>query len=290
MQRRTRVPARNSNGGKDGVEGRGNGQGHGSFLSSIFSHLAEARAELEDLASSVKNDEKYRGKVREREEQAVRVRLERCIALVKGVIRGAPGLMTPAHSNRGMGLLWEVSITVKQTGQRYPGSSSGIGGGMTGSISTGIGSTSVSAMASSGVGQLPPPPPPGETYALEVHPLETVGSLRERVAVTNGLGSRPECLRIGCQKPLSVDTQTVAEAGITDGTSIWTIAISGQVPGVVLGSQAERHRIDEVERRKGGQVHDGDVIAGQSGPFDELFRLLECAHGMAKVCVCEREK
>ncbi|CAN0542558.1 unnamed protein product, partial [Ectocarpus sp. 12 AP-2014] len=60
---------------------------------------------------------------------------------------------------------------------------------------------------------------------------------------------------------------------------------------------AERLRLEELARRTaaaaavsaaaaaggagaGVVAHDGDVIARQSGPFEELFRLLECAHGL----------
>ena len=299
MQRRTRAPNAEGDvrrGRPDAPGGGAQGQCHESFLSSIFSHLAEARAELEALAASKKSAKSdVTGGGGEREEQAVRVCLERCIGLVKGVVRGAPGLMTPAHSNRDMGLPLEVMISVKQTGARHASTGGGVSVSAVSSVpSTGSAVPSSSLASSTGVvasTSLPPPPPPlapPENYALEVHPLETLGSLRERVAATNGFGSLSEFTRLSCHKSLSGDTQTMLEVGVTDGTGIWTILSAASVQGVVRASQAERHRMDDAERRdveEKGLVHDGDVIAGQSGHFDELFRLLECAHGL-KVCMC----
>ncbi|CAM9396814.1 unnamed protein product, partial [Scytosiphon promiscuus] len=135
----------------------------------------------------------------QREEQAVRVRLERCLALVQGVIRGAPGVMTPAHSNRGMGLPWEVTVL---------------------------------------------------RFVLEVHPLETVGSLRARVACI--ARQAPDYTRLlSGGKAIQMDSSTISDAGVKDGTTLWT-----------LRSQTA-------------------LVEGMSiGPFEELFRLLECAHGL----------
>lgn len=291
------------------------GHGQQSFLSSIFLHLAEARKELESLASFKKTGGlrgaggNATGVVGDQEEHAVRVRLQRCLALVKGVIRGAPGIMTPAHSNRGMGLPWEVTLMVKAAPTKHV-SGGGISGGSNSSSSSGAATAS---MVSSVRLHAAPPPlagaaatpassssstawnsGPPDKYVIEVHPLETVGLLRARVAATNGLGNGADYTRLLCGgKALNVDGVTVADAGVTDGASIWTVGSSNAVPGVlntsgggavkhagsgrVLGTSGEVNLL----RRKGSIViHDGDVIAKQTGPFNELFRLLNCAHGL----------
>lgn len=248
----------------------------------------------------------------EREEQAVRVRLERCLALVQGVIRGAPGAMTPAHSNRGMGLPWEVTVLIKS-----PAGKQHLGGSLAGNAG---GSTSSAAAVTPTVLMHTPPPPltagtagaatavtaashswtsgPPERYVLEVHPLETVGSLRRRVAATNGLGLAADYTRLLLNaKAITVDAATVTEAGVKDGSSLWTLQSStALLDGMPVTTsvaqqqqqQAQRLRMEEMARRAGrgagagagGGVHDGDVIAEQNGPFEELFRLLECAHGL----------
>lgn len=366
MQRRTRAPPSPETEveldlDRDGMEGRGeasggeggdgpqsapppsvppSGGGHGqqSFLTSIFSHLAEAREELESLAARKKTSGAGVGvsvSVGEggggggdaegigagvcvasgsgREEQAVKVRLERCLALVRGVIRGAPGVMSPAHSNRGMGLPWEVSLYVRTNPSRYLGS----GGG----VSASVGSTSASAVSSTVPSHAPPPPlagpaaapsssssssasswnvGPNERFMLEVHPLETVGALRVRVADANGLGLTPEQTKLFCNgKLLQSETSTVLEAGVGDGANMWTIVNPNAASGSLSGGggvggggggahAAEKAWLEEAAKRRrqgggpggGGPMHDGDVIARQTGPFDELFRLLQCAHGL----------
>lgn len=304
--------------------------GQQSFLTSIFSHLAEAREELESLAARKKTGG---GGISGgggggggggmgglgtgtsgsgREEQAIRVRLERCLALVKGVIRGAPGVMSPAHSNRGMGLPWEVTVFVRTNPSRYVG-----GGGVSGNV----GSTAASAMSSTVPSHAPPPPLTGpaaapsstssssasswnsgsaEKFMLEVHPLETVGSLRARVAAMNGVGHAPELTKLFCNgKLLQTDAATVSEAGVGDGANMWMIVNPNAAAGTLGGGggiaggaggghAAEKARLEEAAKRRrqgggvggGGPIHDGDVIARQTGPFDELFRLLQCAHGL----------
>lgn len=327
MQRRTRAPP--SEEGADDVggngdsnlenpvrggvsdEGGGGGQVVQPFLASIFSHLAEAREELESLAAAkakakavkaagggLSGGELGGGVSEGGGEQAVRVRLERCLALVRGVIRGAPGIMTPAHCNRGMGLPWEVNVLVKQAklsggigvsgggglasntsssvsllssapSHAVPSLVAGVGVGVAGMGAVGAASASSSASV-----------PPQDRYVLEVHPLEAVGSLRERVTAASGLSVSADHMRIASTKTHNQDTQTVVEAGVVDGCLIWAIASTNHVAGALPRAQVERSRQDEMLRQKGGATHDGDVIAKQSGPFDELFRLLECAHGL----------
>ncbi|CAM9713485.1 unnamed protein product, partial [Ascophyllum nodosum] len=134
--------------------------------------------------------------------------------------------------------------------------------------------SAVSATSPAGSAVTSKSTPLPENYALEVHPLETVGSLRNRMAAVNGFGSLSEFTRLTCGKTLSGDTQTMLEVGVTDGTGIWTILSAASAQGVVRASQMERHPMGETER------HYGDVIAEQSVLFDELFRLLECARGL----------
>lgn len=298
------APSPQSSGGDDATSA-GGAHGQQSFLSSIFSHLAEARKELEALAAAKHasgssaaggggggvgqagvGDESDK-----RKEQAVRVRLERCLALVKGVIRGAPGVMTPAHSNRGMGLPWEVTVIIKSPVVKHLAAAGGGAGGLYGGASASISGTVVSTHSSlaGGAGATPgggttassswarPP----EKYVLEVHPLETMGSLRVRVAATNGLGQAADYTRLlSGGKTLNMDGHTVSEAGIGDGANMLTITSNTPILSGLSGAQAERSRLDAAARQEGGTMHDGDVIAKQSGPFDELFRLLECAHGL----------
>lgn len=311
----------------------GGGHGQQSFLTSIFSHLAEAREELESLAARKNTSDAGVGvsvsvggggsdgqgigaevsvaSGSGREEQAVKVRLERCLALVRGVIRGAPGVMSPAHSNRGMGLPWEVNLFVRTNPSRY------LGGG--GGVSASIGSTAASAVSSTVPSHAPPPPltgpaaapsssssssasswnsGPAEKFMLEVHPLETVGGLRSRVAATNGFGHAPEQTKLFCNgRLLQTDTSTVLEAGVGDGANMWMIVNPNAATGSLGGGGGvggggglalEKATLEEAAKRRrqgggsggGGPVHDGDVIARQTGPFDELFRLLQCAHGL----------
>lgn len=317
------TPASSSGGGGGGGGGHGDG-GQQSFLASIFLHLAEAREELESLAASKRSGGASSSAAGgEREEQAVRVRLERCLALVRGVIRGAPGVMTPAHSNRGMGLPWEVTVLIKSpAGKHHLGGSSANNSNNSNAVA-GVGGSSA---APSAVLMHAPPPPlatgvtagaatlapaashswtsgPPERYVLEVHPLETVGSLRKRVAATNGLGLTADYTRLLLNaKAITVDAATVTDAGVKDGCSLWTLQSStALLDGMPVTSsvahqqqqQAHRLRMEEMARRagrgigggggrggRGGAVHDGDVVAEQNGPFEELFRLLECAHGL----------
>ena len=224
--------------------------------------MTQARTELEALAASRNSANSECTEAEERQHEAVRVRQERQIAFLKEGVGGPSGMMT-AHRNRGLGLPLEVIISAKQTGARHAGT-----GG-----SFAVLAVSATSPAGSAVTNLP------ENYALEVHPLETVGSLRKRMAAVNGFGSLSEFTRLTCGKTLSGDTQTMLEVGVTDGTGIWTILSAASAQGVVRASQMERHPMGETER------HYGDVIAGQSVLFDELFRLLECARGL-KVCVC----
>ena len=297
-----------------GGAGDHGGGGQQSFLSSIFLHLAEAREELESLAASKRSGKSSAGG--EREEQAVRVRLERCLALVRGVIRGAPGVMTPAHSNRGMGLPWEVTVLIKSPAGKHLGSSpannnstAGAGGSSTSAVlmhapppplATGTGAVGTATLAPTAASHSWTSGPP-ERYVLEVHPLETVGSLRKRVAATNGLGLTADYTRLLLNaKAITVDAATVTDAGVKDGCSLWTLQSStALLDGMPVTSsvaqqhqqQAQRLRMEEIARRAGrgvgsasasagGAVHDGDVIAEKNGPFEELFRLLECAHGL----------
>ena len=225
--------------------------------------MTQARTELEALAASRKSE---CTEADEREHKAVRVRLEREIAFLKEGV-GGPSGKTAAHRNRGLGLPLEVVISAKQPGARHAGT-----GG-----SFAVSAVSATSPAGSAVTSKSTPLP--ENYALEVHPLETVGSLRNRMAAVNGFGSLSEFTRLTCGKTLSGDTQTMLEVGVTDGTGIWTILSAASAQGVVRASQMERHPMGETER------HYGDVIAEQSVLFDELFRLLECARGL-KVCVC----
>eukprot|EP00903_Cladosiphon_okamuranus_P009694 g9223.t1 len=314
----TLTPASSSSG--SGADDHGGG-GQQSFLSSIFLHLAEAREELESLAASKRSGNSSfagGGGGGEREEQAVRVRLERCLALVRGVIRGAPGVMTPAHSNRGMGLPWEVTVLIKSPAGKHLGGSSA-----NNNTNNNAGAGGSSATTSNVLMHATPPPlatgtaavagatlapaashswtsGPPERYVLEVHPLETVGSLRKRVAATNGLGLTADYTRLLLNaKAITVDAATVTDAGVKDGSSLWTLQSStALLDGMPVASsvaqqqqqQAQRLRMEEMARRAGrgiggragavGAVHDGDVIAEQNGPFEELFRLLECAHGL----------
>lgn len=322
---RDRLQDCNKNGSSGSVSSEGSdgrrsstssGHGHQSFLECIFSHLAVAREELESLAA-IKRSNGFVSEVTtgseavagatsvlggdssgtglansEREEQAVRVRLERCLTLVKGVIRGAPGVMTAAHSNRGMGLPGEITVMVKTSTTKHPSG-----------MSTNVSSIAAAVAASSAEGSsapshAAPPPltgplplsaPPPDRYILEVHPMETIGSLRVRVAATNGSGKPADYTRLlSGGKALTMDDKTCEEAGIADGSSVYTLVNSNALLLTGMGeAQAERARQDEAKRRAVGAMHDGDVVAKQNGPFDELFRLLECAHGM-EVSVRER--
>lgn len=314
---RDRIQGSNKNRSSGGVSSKGSdgrrsstssGHGHQSFLECIFSHLAEAREELESLAAKNRSNgiaskatsgsEALAGATSvlggdaagagvasaERETQAVRVRLERCLTLVKGVIRGAPGVMTAAHSNRGMGLPGEITVIVKTSAAKHPSGAS-----------TNVSSIAAAVAASSAEGSSAPshaaPPPltgpsplsaPPDRYILEVHPMETIGLLRVRVAATNGSGKPADHTRLlSGGKALTMDDKTCEEAGIADGSSVYTLVNSNALLLSGLGEpQAERARHDEAKRRAVGAMHDGDVVAMQTGPFDELFRLLECAHGM----------
>ncbi len=305
------------------ASGSADHRGQQSFLSSIFLHLAEAREELESLAASKGSGRggagRHGGGGSEREEQAVRVRLERCLGLVRGVIRGAPGVMTPAHSNRGVGLPWEVTVSIKPTGAAKHHH---LGGGGS-SVGTAAGAAATAATSTVSMHAPPPPlatgtaggaaatttavgvPPtawtsgPPERYVLELHPLETVRSLRTRVAATNGMGLSADYTRLLLNgKAVQVDSATVAEAGIRDGSGLWTLPSSTALLDGMPAQQAQaqhapRPKMDEAARRAGrgggggsgsgggsAAAHDGDVIAEQDGPFEELFRLLECAHGL----------
>ena len=96
------------------------------FIYYFFSPVAEARKELEGLAASKKSaTSEVAGGDRERQHQAVRVRLERHIAFLKRGVGGPSGLMM-AHRNRGMGLPLELVISVKQTGARHSGTGGSI--------------------------------------------------------------------------------------------------------------------------------------------------------------------
>lgn len=276
-------------------------QGHGQvFRDSIFSHLAEARKELEKLAEAKKasgspgaRDSGVRAgleveagtlsvaggngrSVGEAEEEAVRVRLRRCLGLLQGVIRGAAGKMTPAHADRGMGLPWEVSISMVVKGPPKHAAPAGM------SSTTAAGTASISSTSvvpGGGPAGALPSPPTSSKYVLEVHPMETVGSLRARVAVANGRGQAADNTRLVAGKPLQDDLRTCQEVNVTEGTTVVTLVTPSVVSSGTAWSQAMRHASDQ-EQRDTGPRHDGDVIAMQDEPFDELFRLLECAHGL----------
>lgn len=256
-----------------------------SFLDSIFLHLAEAREELEQLAEVKNNGLASSGSqamatvamgsvvgggdalpgtpspVGEAEEEAVRVRLRRCLGLLQGVIRSASGTMSPAHAHRGMGMPGEVLVKV---GPR------GTGAGISSSSSS-------SLVAGAGDGVLPHPLP--SKYLLEVHPLETVGSVRARLATANGSGV--DYTRMAANgKTLGIDWYTCQESGIGHKVILITIVTpSNQKFG---GAQAQVTRANEDAKRRRAELtrHEGDVIAMQDEPFNELFRLLECAHGL----------
>lgn len=265
-----------------------------SFLESIFSHLAEAREELEQLADSkhkvltpssgetlgveppaaaaavswgsgstgagesatVAGD----AAVGDAEEEAIRVRLRRCLGLLQGVIRGASGVMSAAHAHRGMGLPGEVSVRV---GPRGAG-----GAGL---------SSASSALSSAGEGVLPHPLP--NKYLLEVHPLETIGSVRARLAAANG--TCVDNTRMAANgKNIGTDAWTCEEAGIGHKAVLITIVTPNHHKFGGAEAQATRANEDAKRRRADPTMHEGDVIAMQDGLFDELFRLLECAHGL----------
>ncbi|CAN0408281.1 unnamed protein product, partial [Hapterophycus canaliculatus] len=61
-----------------------------------------------------------------------------------------------------------------------------------------------------------------ERFVLEVHPLETVGSLRARVASI--ARQAPDYTRLlSSGKAIQMDSSTVAGAGVKDGTILWTL-------------------------------------------------------------------
>lgn len=264
-----------------------------SFLESIFLHLAEAREELEQLADSKhKTLTSSSGEspgvkppaaaavswssgstgagegatvagdavVGDAEEEAIRVRLRRCLGLLQGVIRGASGVMSAAHAHRGMGLPGEVSVRV----------------GPRGAGSAGLSSAS-SALSAAGEGVLPHPLP--NKYLLEVHPLETVGSVRARLAAANG--TCVDNTRMAANgKNIGTDGWTCEEAGIGHKAVLITIVTPNHHKFGGAEAQATRANEDAKRRRADPTRHEGDVIAMQDGLFDELFRLLECAHGL----------
>lgn len=283
--------------------------GHGQvFLESIFSHLAEAREELEGVASrkaasmtttvmaNAGGGNDGRVKQEEAEEEAVRVRIRRCLGLLQGVIRGAPGIMTAPHSQRGMGLPEEVAVTFKVSPKH-----AGLSATSSSSVAGGAGS-----VVSPAPMHAPPPPPvsamgslgsvggnsnltpalsanmgPPDKYLLEVHPMETVGSVRARVAIANGTGQAVDYTRlVAGGKSLTLDAVTCQEAGLVDGTTMITLVSPNPMMNGVPGSAAIRAASDEERRRADKTVHEGDIIATQTEPFEELFRLLECAHGL----------
>ncbi|CAN0290208.1 unnamed protein product, partial [Laminaria digitata] len=159
--------------------------------------------------------------------------------------------MSPAHSNRGMGLPWEVTLFVRTNPSRY------FGGGGGGGVSSSVGSTAASGVSSTVPSHAPPPPltgpaaapsssssssasswnsGPAEKFVLEVHPLETVGSLRARVAAMNGVGHAPELTKLFCNgKLLQADTSTVLEAGVGDGANMWMIVNPNAAAGSLAG-------------------------------------------------------
>ncbi|CAM9556174.1 unnamed protein product, partial [Sphacelaria rigidula] len=194
------------------------------------------------------------------EEEAIRVRLRRCLGLLQGVIRGASGVMSAAHAHRGMGLPGEVSVRV----------------GPRGAGSAGLSSAS-SALSTAGEGVLPHPLP--NKYLLEVHPLETVGSVRARLAAANG--TCVDNTRMAANgKNIGTDGWTCEEAGIGHKAVLITIVTPNHHKFGGAEAQATRANEDAKRRRADPTRHEGDVIAMQDGLFDELFRLLECAHGL----------
>lgn len=273
--------------------------GHGYvFLDSIFSHLAEAREELEALATrktlAVAEGSRESAELEEAEEEAVRVRIRRCLGLLQGVIRGAPGIMTAPHSQRGMGLPGEVAVTFK-----IPPKHTGLSSSSSSAAAVGVSAVSPAPL------HAPPPLTPGmggvggarssstltpaltanmgppDKYLLEVHPMETVGSVRARVAVANGTGQAVDYTRlVAGGKALMMDVATCQEAGLVDGTTIFTLVSPSPMSNGVPGSAAIRAASDEERRNEDKSVHEGDLIAMRAEPFDELFRLLDCAHGL----------
>ena len=128
----------------------------------------------------------------ERDEEDVRVHLERYIALVKWAVHGPSELMS--HSNRGMRFALEVMISAKQTGTR-PACMFGSIAMSTAFSAPPAGSAVTSSRLTSSTGVvastlLPATPAPPENYTLEVNPLETIRSLKDRVMSTKGFGSR----------------------------------------------------------------------------------------------------
>ncbi|CAN0554604.1 unnamed protein product, partial [Ectocarpus sp. 12 AP-2014] len=95
---------------------------------------------------------------------------------------------------------------------------------------------------------------PPERFLLEVHPLETVGSLRARVASSAADFTR----LLSGGKTIQVDAATVADAGIKDGSILWTLpSPTALIRGASVGGsaghqqqqQAERLRLEELARR-----------------------------------------
>lgn len=150
----------------------------------------------------------------------------------------------------------------------------GAGPGMSSSSS----SSSASLVAGGGGDGVLPHPLPSK-YLLEVHPLETVGSVRARLATANGSGV--DYTRMAANgKSLGVDWWTCQEAGIGHKVILITIVTPSTQKFGGAQAQATRANEDAKRRRADPARHEGDVIAMQDEPFDELFRLLECAHGL----------